>query len=112
VLINLIFTTLLVLAFASVSRLLGGKSRQIGEGELPYETGMRPIEPAIERMTVPYIRYALLFVLFDIETAFLLPWVQLRGLLDPTLMASFTLFIALLSFLLAYVWKKGVLRVS
>ena len=111
-LINLILTALLVVGFASVSRLLGGRSRQTGDGDMPYETGLPPIESAMERMTVPYIRYALLFVLFDVETAFLVPWAQLNRLLTLQLMVSFTLFIALLSFLLAYVWKKGVLRIS
>lgn len=107
--INILFVAALVVLLASLSRLLGPRTAPTRNRVLPYEAGMPPIEPAVEKMTVPYIRFALLFVLFDIETALLLPWVEARGALDARLMASASVFLVLLTLLLAYVWRKGAL---
>ena len=61
-------------------------------------------------MTVSYWRYAVLFVVFDVDLAFLLPWALSRPILDLTSMLAITGFIALVLLMLAYFWRKGVLE--
>lgn len=100
----------LVAAFAFSGRFLGPCPVHQGDGELPYETGMPPLAPANENMTVLYYRFAVLFVVFDVDLAFLVPWALNRDSLDAAAMAAITGFVALVLFMLAYFWRKGVLE--
>lgn len=79
-----------------------------------YECGFEPFEDARMRFDVRYYLVAILFILFDLETAFLVPWaVSLDGLGDNG--ASFyglgLMFVFLAELILGYVyiWKKGAL---
>ena len=110
ILINLILTAGLAGALAAASRLLGPRAAMGTDGNMPYETGMPPIESALSRMTVLYIRFAVLFVIFDVDLAFLLPWVLNRAKLSLELMLGMTAFVALVGLMLAYVWRKGALE--
>lgn len=96
--------------FSSSSALLGPRGRFGGDKGIPYETGMPPIAPANASMTVTYHRYAVLFVIFDIDLAFLAPWVLLRDRLTLEAMVSMSVFLALVALTLAYVWRKGALE--
>ncbi|MCM2303574.1 MAG: NADH-quinone oxidoreductase subunit A [Elusimicrobia bacterium] len=96
--------------FANAGRLLGPRPKHQGDAELPYETGMPPLAPAYERMTVSYWRYAVLFVVFDVDLAFLLPWALSRPVLSLESMLAITSFVALMLLMLAYFWRKGVLE--
>ncbi|MEK7389593.1 MAG: NADH-quinone oxidoreductase subunit A [Elusimicrobiota bacterium] len=96
--------------FVNAGKLFGPHPRHQGDGDLPYETGVRPIAPAFERMTASYWRYAVLFVVFDVDLAFLLPWALARPVLDLHTMLAITAFVALVLFMLAYFWRKGVLE--
>lgn len=107
--INLAVVTALVGAFWISSVALGPKRKLAGAKAQPYETGMPAIEPAAANMTVAYHRYAVLFVIFDIDLAFLAPWVLLRDRLDLGAMIAASVFLALVGLTLAYVWRKGVL---
>jgi NADH-quinone oxidoreductase subunit A len=97
-------------AFAGAGRLLGPRPKHQGDAELPYETGMPPLAPAYERMTVSYWRFAVLFVVFDVDLAFLLPWALARPALDLTSVLAISGFAALMLLMLAYFWRKGVLE--
>lgn len=108
--LNFAIVAALATAMSLSSRLLGPKSVLEGEKGMPYETGMRPIETAYRETDVLYYRFAVLFVVFDVDLAFLLPWVWLRGSLTLAAMISMTAFFLLVGFMLAYVWKKGLLR--
>lgn len=110
ILLNLFFVLVLVSVFSSAGALLGPKPAHEGDAELPYETGERPFEPAMERMSVLYYRFAVLFVVFDVDLAFLLPWALNRPTLDLEQMVSLSVFVAIAAFMLAYFWKKGVLE--
>ncbi len=101
---------LVVFAFANAGKLLGPKPVHEGDADVPYETGMRPIEPAIDRMAVLYYRFAVLFVVFDVDLAFLLPWAFGRRSLSLEQLVTMTLFIGVVSLMLAYFWRKGVLE--
>ncbi|UPT75245.1 MAG: NADH-quinone oxidoreductase subunit A [Elusimicrobiota bacterium] len=96
--------------FAGAGKLFGPKPKHQGDADLPYETGLPPLAPAYEKMTVGYWRYAVLFVVFDVDLAFLLPWALSKPALDLQAMAAITCFIALVLLMLAYFWRKGVLE--
>ncbi|MCA9911881.1 MAG: NADH-quinone oxidoreductase subunit A [Anaerolineae bacterium] len=76
----------------------------------PYESGMKPIGPANRRLPVKFYLVAVLFIVFDVEVIFFLPWsVAMRdmGVYGLLVMGFFTL-ILIVGFL--YEWKKGALE--
>src|SRR5574340_1817775 len=92
----------------ALSNLLGPK-KPTPEKLAPYECGMPPVGDARERQSVKFYLVAMIFLLFDIEVAFLYPWaMSLRSLGWPAL-AQVVLFILLLLAGYVYVWRKGVL---
>jgi NADH-quinone oxidoreductase subunit A len=96
--------------FANAGKLFGPKPVHRGDAELPYETGLPPLSPSHERMTVLYHRFAVLFVVFDVDLAFLLPWALNKPALDAAAMAAITAFTLMVLLMLAYFWRKGVLE--
>ena len=62
------------------------------------------------RFDVKFYLYALLFILFDIETVFLYPWAMAFGQLGVFALVEMVLFIAILGLGLVYAWRKGALR--
>ena len=97
-------------AFASAGRLLGPRSAHRGDADMPYETGMPPLAPAHGRMTALYHRFAVLFVVFDVDLAFLLPWALNRRAVDAASLAAITGFTLMILLMLAYFWRKGALE--
>ena len=95
---------------------LAGRNRPTKEKLAPYECGVEPVGTARERQSVKFYLVAMVFLLFDIETVFLVPWaVVFPGLLnDPSLKRLFyiemMLFILVLFVGLVYVWRKGILE--
>ena len=84
-------------------------SRPTPEKEAPYECGMPPVGDARDRHPVKFYLVAMIFLLFDIEIAFLYPWaVALRDLGWPGLIQIVTFFL-ILSVGYVYVWRKGAL---
>jgi NADH-quinone oxidoreductase subunit A len=81
----------------------------------PYECGMDPIGDARGRFTVRFYMVAMLFILFDVEAVFMLPWaVIFRRLPKITGSAMFgfyemLVYIGFVAVGLFYVWKKGIL---
>ena len=100
----------LILVLANANRLLGPLPVHEGDGLLPYETGMPPIERASGNMAVLYYRFAVLFVVFDVDLAFLLPWALNRPGIGLAQALAMTVFMGLMLLMLAYFWKKGVLE--
>ena len=75
----------------------------------PYECGMPAVGDARERQSVKFYLVAMIFLLFDIEIAFLYPWaLALRDLGWPGFVQIVTFFLILLVGFV-YVWRKGVL---
>jgi NADH-quinone oxidoreductase subunit A len=97
--------------FAGGSVLLSqflGPSRPSPEKSAPYECGMPPVGNARERQSVKFYLVAMIFLLFDIEIAFLFPWaVAFRDLGMVGFWQMFT-FLSLLVTGYIYVWRKGV----
>ena len=90
-----------------LSLLLGPKN-PTPEKMAPYECGMPAVGDARERHSVKFYLVAMIFLLFDIEVAFLYPWaVAFRGLGMMGFIQVVTFF-ALLTTGYVYVWRKGV----
>ncbi|MEQ1868617.1 MAG: NADH-quinone oxidoreductase subunit A [Vicinamibacterales bacterium] len=86
-----------------------GPSRPSVEKSAPYECGMPAVGDARERQSVKFYLVAMIFLLFDIEVAFLYPWAMaLRDLGWPGFV-QVLLFMALLLTGYIYVWRKGAL---
>jgi NADH-quinone oxidoreductase subunit A len=91
-----------------ISGLLGPKN-PTPEKEAAYECGMPPVGDARERQSVKFYLIAMIFLLFDIEVAFLYPWAMaMRDLAWPGLV-QITVFFAILVVGYVYIWRKGVL---
>jgi NADH-quinone oxidoreductase subunit A len=90
------------------SRLLGPRN-PTPEKLAAYECGMPPVGDARERQSVKFYMICMIFLLFDIEIAFLYPWAMaLRDLGWPGYFQILTFFLILVVGFI-YVWRKGVL---
>ena len=76
----------------------------------PYESGMRPIGPGTRRMPVRFYLVAVLFILFDIEIVFFLPWAVVYRQLGLFGLVEMLVFIVILLVGYVYAWKKGALE--
>ena len=86
-----------------------GPRKPSAEKSAPYECGMPAVGDARERHSVKFYLVAMIFLLFDIEIAFLYPWaLALRGLGWLGFFQILTFFLILLVGYV-YVWRKGVL---
>jgi NADH:ubiquinone oxidoreductase subunit 3 (subunit A) len=77
-----------------------------------YECGLDTIGPTWVQFKVQYYIYALIFVVFDVETVFLFPWAVSFKQLGFFALVEMFVFIAILVVGLAYAWRKGLLRWS
>src|SRR4051812_16382527 len=76
----------------------------------PYESGMIPLGNARERFSVKFYVVAILFVIFDIETVFLVPWSVLFRELGLFGFVEMLIFMTVLLVGYIYIWKKGALE--
>jgi NADH-quinone oxidoreductase subunit A len=90
-----------------------GRRRDTRAKLIPYECGMDPVGSAHQRFSVKFYLVAMLFILFDIEAVFLLPWaVVFKSLAErlsrPFVFFEMMIFIAVLLVGYIYVWRKGI----
>ena len=112
----ILFILAIALAFLVIA--LGhlfGPRRPTERKSQPYESGMKPIGPGIRRISVRFYLVAVLFILFDIEVVFFLPWaVVLRRFAAKSLgifaFIEMTIFIIILLVGYVYAWKKGAME--
>jgi NADH-quinone oxidoreductase subunit A len=90
--------------------MLAGPRRATAEKLTPYECGFEPFEDARMRFDVRYYLMAILFIIFDLEIAFLFPWAVVFKSIGLTALIEMALFLLLLVIGFAYVWKKGALE--
>jgi NADH-quinone oxidoreductase subunit A len=76
----------------------------------PYECGFEPFEDARIRFDVRYYLVAILFIIFDLEVAFLFPWAVSLGDIGVFGFWSMVVFLAVLTVGFIYEWKKGALE--
>ena len=75
-----------------------------------YECGVKTYGETWVRFRIQYYIYALMFVVFDIETVFLFPWAVSYAGLGTFALVEMIVFLAMLLVGLVYAWAKGVLR--
>ncbi len=99
---------LVILAFTLVfSRLLQARGKDLPDKFIPYECGEVPEGNAWIRFNIRFYVCALIFIIFDVEIVFLLPWAVVFKTLGAFAFVEGLIFIAILAIGLAYVWKKG-----
>ncbi|HIK46321.1 MAG TPA: NAD(P)H-quinone oxidoreductase subunit 3 [Leptolyngbyaceae cyanobacterium M65_K2018_010] len=77
-----------------------------------YESGMEPIGGAWIQFNIRYYMFALVFVIFDVETVFLYPWAVAFNQLGLLAFVEALIFIGILLIGLVYAWRKGALEWS
>ena len=90
--------------------LLAGTRRPGTDKLSPYECGFEAFEDARMRFDVRYYLLAILFIIFDLEIAFLFPWAVVFQQIGLIALIEMGLFLLLLVVGFAYVWKKGALE--
>ena len=92
-----------------LSNLISPKSDNTQKRE-PYESGMQTIGPTWVQFKVGYYLYAILFLVFDVEVAFLFPWAVVFKEVGTVALAEIIIFLFILGLGLLYSWKKGALK--
>jgi len=92
-----------------VSHLLGPRKRKAGKLD-PYECGVQILSSTRERFSVHFYLVAILFILFDIETVFMVPYAVLYKHLGKVGLVEMGIFVAVLVYGLGYLWKRGALE--
>ena len=95
--------------FLALGTLLGPK-RHYAEKDAPFECGFEAFENARMEFDVRYYLVAILFILFDLEVAFMIPWAVVFKDLGMVGFWPMLVFIAVLGIGFVYEWKKGALE--
>jgi len=85
-------------------------SRPDPEKLSPYECGFEAFEDARMKFDVRYYLVAILFIIFDLEIAFLFPWAVSLDAIGMTGFVAMLMFLAVLVVGFVYEWKKGALE--
>ena len=86
---------------------LRGKSFPGVEKQSPYECGFEAFEDSRHRFEVRFYLVAILFIIFDLEIAFLFPWAISLGSIGIFGFVSMMIFLSVLTVGFIYEWKKG-----
>lgn len=98
------------LAFNISNLLAPGKSNP--EKNTTYESGIEPMGEAWIQFQIRYYMFALIFVIFDVETIFLYPWAMVFDQLGVYGFIEAIIFVIILVIGLVYAWRKGALEWS
>jgi NADH-quinone oxidoreductase subunit A len=119
VLYNYIFVGLLLcvaivfaLAPVIIQGMLAPRKRTLAKGDA-YECGVKTYGETWVRFRIQYYIYAIMFVVFDIETVFLFPWAaayETFGKFARFALCEMAVFLVILAVGLVYAWAKGVLK--
>lgn len=99
----------LVGAAMGIAKLVAPRSFNPQKGE-PYECGIPTRGRSWVQFRAGYYLFAILFLMFDIETVFLFPWAVVAGQVGAYALVSVGFFLAVLILGLAYAWRKGALE--
>ena len=108
----ILLLTVMAIGFGGVSVLLGrllGPRNPTPEKSAPYECGMPAVGDARERQSIRFYLIAMIFLLFDIEVAFLYPWALALRALGWAGYVQVVMFTLVLVAGYIFVWKKGAL---
>ncbi|MBQ5697214.1 MAG: NADH-quinone oxidoreductase subunit A [Muribaculaceae bacterium] len=99
----------LVAAALIIAALISPKSFSLQKGKA-YECGIPTRGESMMQFKVGYYLFAILFLMFDVETVFLFPWAVVCKTLGTAGLISVGIFLAVLILGLAYAWRKGALE--
>lgn len=99
----------LVVAAMTIAHLIAPRSFNPQKGE-PYECGIPTRGQSWVQFRVGYYLFAILFLMFDIETVFLFPWAVAAASIGIYALVSVGFFLGILILGLAYAWRKGALE--
>ena len=105
----LVTAIIMVVAALIIGKLLAPKSTNAQKGE-PYECGIPTRGTSWMQFKVGYYLFAILFLMFDVETVLLFPWATIMKSLGTMGLVSVAFFLLVLVLGLAYAWKKGALE--
>lgn len=105
----LLFTGFIAMVLM-LARLIAPSSRISREQGKAYETGEASVTDPWRPFPVRYYVFALLFLIFDVEAAFLFPWAVIYRSLGLYGFIEMSIFVLILGVGLAYAWKKGALE--
>ena len=100
---------LLVVGALVIAWLIGPRSFTKKKGE-PFECGIPTRDDSMAQFHVGYYLFAILFLMFDVETVFLFPWATICKNIGSQALFAVGTFLVILVLGLAYAWKKGALR--
>lgn len=109
IIILIVLATGLAILVVVLGHLLGPR-RPTARKSAPYESGMRPFGPGTRRMPIAFYLVAVLFILFDIEVVFFLPWAVVFQKLGLFGLVEMAIFIGILIAGYIYAWKAGALE--
>jgi NADH-quinone oxidoreductase subunit A len=109
ILVFLAIAGVIAVAMIAASFVLA-RQRPDSEKLSPYECGFDPFEDARVRFDVRYYLVAILFIIFDLEVAFLFPWAVSLGDIGLFGFWSMVVFLGVLTVGFAYEWMKGALE--
>lgn len=99
----------LVFAALLIAKLISPKSYSVKKSE-PYECGIPTRGESMIQFKAGYYIFAILFLIFDVETVFLYPWAVVDNQLGPKGLLCIGIFLFILILGLAYAWRKGALK--
>ncbi|HSJ90065.1 MAG TPA: NADH-quinone oxidoreductase subunit A [Anaerolineales bacterium] len=105
----IVLATLVALIAIGLGTLFGPKKDSAAKS-MPYESGMNPYGEGTRRMPIRFYLVAVLFILFDIEVVFFLPWAITFRQLGLFGLVEMIIFIVILLVGYVYAWKKGALE--
>jgi NADH-quinone oxidoreductase subunit A len=105
----IVIATLVALIAIGLGTIFGPKKNSEAKS-MPYESGMTPYGEGTRRMPVRFYIIAVLFILFDIEVVFFLPWAITFRQLGFFGLIEMVIFIVILLVGYVYAWKKGALE--
>lgn len=100
---------LLVVAALLIARLISPKSYSVKKSE-PFECGIPTRGESMMQFKAGYYIFAILFLIFDVETVFLYPWATVARDMGGKSLLCIGIFMVILVLGLAYAWKKGALK--
>ena len=109
IIVFLIAGVVMVAGANFLSNLISHKSDNLQKRE-PYESGMVTKGPIWVQFKVGYYLFAILFLIFDVEVAFLVPWAVVFKDFGAIAFIEILVFLFILGLGLVYAWKKGALR--
>lgn len=99
----------LVFAALLIAKLIAPRSFSSKKAD-PYECGIPTRGDSMVQFKAGYYIFAILFLIFDVETVFLYPWATITNQLGPSGLLCIAIFLFVLVLGLAYAWRKGALK--